>query len=179
MSRQAVSSDNQIILYKEVQRFKQFWLWVVILGAAAIFWAGFIYQVVLGGEFGNNPASNVQLIILFLLMGIGFPYFFYQMKLTTIVQPGELKVRFWPFHIKAVRIPLHLVRNYEPISYNPISDYGGWGIRWGFKGKAYNMSGNKGVLLYFYDRKPLLIGTQEPEELYDAIKLAKDLKSEL
>jgi hypothetical protein len=179
VSYQTTATGNQIIVYKEVQRFKQFWLWVIILVAASIFWAGFIYQVLLGGEFGNNPASDIQLTILFILMGLVFPLFFYKMKLTTIVQPGELNIRFWPFHMRPVRIPLHLIRGYEGIVYNPISDYGGWGIRWGFKGKAYNMSGNRGVLLYFYDRKPLLIGSQEPNELYEAIKLARDLKKDL
>lgn len=172
-------ADQRILIYKEQQRFKQFWLWIILLSAAGIFWAGFIYQVLLGGKFGNNPASDVQLTILFALMGIALPYFFYRMKLVIEVQPGELRVRLWPFHMQPVTIPLHLVRSFESITYNPIRDYGGWGIRWGFKGKAYNMSGNKGVLLFFYNKKPLLIGSQNPRELFEAIKLAKDLKPDL
>ena len=168
--------SDKIILFREKQRFKQFWLWAIILGAASVFWAGFIYQVMLGGQFGNRPVSDVQLTVLFVLMGIGMPWFFYQMKLTTVVGPGEVNVRLWPFHVKPVTIPLHLVRDFEKVVYSPISDYGGWGIRWGFKGKAYNMSGNEGVKLYFYNRKPLLIGSQDAVALYEAIKLAKELK---
>ena len=168
--------SDHVILYREQQRFKQFWLWAIILGAAAVFWAGFIYQVILGGQFGNRPVSDVQLAILFALMGVGMPWFFYQMKLTTEVRPGEIQVRFWPFHVKPKIIPLHLVRDFEKVTYNPIGDYGGWGIRWGFKGKAYNMSGNEGVKLHFYNRKPLLIGSQDATALYEAIKLAKELR---
>lgn len=168
--------SDDIILYRERQRFRQFWLWVVVLGVAAIFWFGFVYQVLLGGEYGNRPVSDVQLAILFALVGLGLPYFFYRMSLTTEVRPGLVQVRFWPFHLKAVKVPLHLVRDYERVTYNPISDYGGWGIRWGFKGKAYNMSGNEGVKLYFYNRDPLLIGSQNPRDLFRAISEAKQMK---
>ncbi|GAB3201666.1 hypothetical protein ABID22_001418 [Pontibacter aydingkolensis] len=168
--------SDQVILYSEQQRFKQFWLWAIILGAAAIFWAGFIYQVLLGEQFGNRPVSDVQLAILFALMGVGMPWFFYQMKLTTEVRPGEIHIRFWPFHVRPVIIHLHLVRDFEKVTYNPIGDYGGWGIRWGFKGKAYNMSGNEGVQLRFYNRKPLLVGSQDAVALFEAIKLAKELR---
>ena len=164
----------QQILFREKQHFRQIWLWVVVLGVAAIFWSGFVAQVLLGNSFGSKPASDVELIILFLLMGLGLPFFFYRMSLTTVVQPGELQVRFWPFHLRPVRIPLHTLRSYERITYKPIRDYGGWGIRWSIKGKAYNVSGSEGVLLHFYDKKPLLIGSQKAGELFGAIRQAKE-----
>lgn len=164
----------QQILFRERQHFRQVWLWVVLLAVAAIIWAGFVWQVLLGNSFGSKPASDVQLVVLFLLIGLGFPLFFYRISMTTVVQPGELQVRFWPFILRPVRIPLHTLRNYERITYKPIRDYGGWGIRWGLKGKAYNMSGNEGVLLHFYDKESLLIGSQKAGELFEAIRLAKE-----
>lgn len=164
----------QQILFREKQNFRQIWLWVVLLGVASIFWAGFVSQVLLGNSFGNKPASDVQLVVLFLLIGLGFPLFFYRMTMTTVVQPGELQVRFWPFILRPERIPLHTLRNYERITYKPIRDYGGWGIRWGMKGKAYNMSGNEGVLLHFYNQESLLIGSQKAGELFEAIRMAKE-----
>ncbi|MFD3000098.1 DUF6141 family protein [Pontibacter toksunensis] len=167
---------EQNILFRERQRFTQFWLWVVVLVVASIFWAGFVSQIVLDGGFANNPISDVQVIVLFIVMGIGFPVFFYSMRLTTLVQPGELQVRFWPFHLSPKRIPLHTVRDYARITYHPIRDYGGWGIRWSLRGKAYNMSGNEGVQLHFYNRKPLLIGSQNADELFEAIRQAKEMK---
>lgn len=164
---------NAQVIFRERQRFKQFWLWALILGIAATFWAGFIYQVVLGGAFGNRPVTDVQLSIMLALIGFGLPFFFYWMSMTTEVQTGVLFVRFKPFHLKPVRIPLHTVRTYEKVTYNPISDYGGWGIRWGAKGKAYSMSGREGVQLYFYNQKPLLIGSQRATELFRAIEQSK------
>ncbi|GHA71088.1 hypothetical protein SAMN04487941_2698 [Pontibacter akesuensis] len=169
--KKTVSEKN--ILYKERQRFRQFWLWAVVLAVASIFWLGLVYQVLLGGAFGSRPVSDVSVVVLFVLVGLGLPLFFYGMRLTTEVEPGELRLRFWPFHLKPVEIPLHLVREYELITYNPIMEYGGWGIRWSARGKAYNMSGNEGVKLYFYNSKPLLIGSQRAAELFRAIGEAK------
>ncbi|MHC4338483.1 MAG: hypothetical protein ACYSTG_11155 [Planctomycetota bacterium] len=57
-------------------------------------------------------------------------------------------------------------------TYKPIREYGGWGIRYSFRkgiGRAYNMSGNKGVQLVFKNGKKLLIGSQKPDELAQAI----------
>lgn len=161
------------VLFREKQRFTQFWLWVLLLGLAAVFWSGFIYQVVLGGLFGNNPLSDIQLSVMLALIGFGLPFFFYCMSLSTVVLPGMVQVRFKPFHLKPVHIPLHTVRHFEKVTYNAIGDYGGWGIRVSAKGKAYNTSGNQGVLLHFYDRKSLLIGSQRPTELFMAIERGK------
>ncbi len=166
--------EQDTIIFREQQRFTQVWLWVVVLGVAAVFWAGLVYQLILKQPFGHNPAADVQLIIMFVVMGIGLPAFFYTMRLQTEVATGELRVRFYPFHLRAVRIPLHLVRDYERTTYNPISEYGGWGIRWGVAGKAYNMSGCEGVKLYFYNHKPLLVGSQKAADLYEAIRQAKE-----
>ena len=58
----------------------------------------------------------------------------------------------------------------EIITYSPIRDYGGWGVRLSLNGKAFNVRGDKGLKLYFDYRKPLLIGTQKPEELQKCLE---------
>ncbi len=165
----------QEILFREKQRFTQFWLWALILGIAGLFWAGFIYQVVLGGAFGNKPVSDIQLSLMLALIGFGLPFFFYWMSLSTEVRPGMLQVRFKPFHRKPVQIPLHTVRDFEKVTYKAIGEYGGWGIRWSGKGKAYSMSGKEGVRLHFYNKQPLLIGSQRATDLFLAIERGRAL----
>jgi hypothetical protein len=56
--------------------------------------------------------------------------------------------------------------------YSSLRDYGGWGIRYGSKGKAYNVSGSRGVRLELSNGKRLLIGSQRPEELSEAVAAA-------
>ena len=55
------------------------------------------------------------------------------------------------------------------ITYSPLKDYGGWGIRYGRKGKAYNVSGNKGVMLSMKDGKAIMIGSQNNKDLWNVI----------
>ena len=58
---------------------------------------------------------------------------------------------------------------YQTRQYKPIREYGGWGIRYGRGGKAYNVSGNKAVQLVLKNGKRLLIGSQRPDKLVEAI----------
>jgi hypothetical protein len=51
------------------------------------------------------------------------------------------------------------------VAFRPIMEYGGWGIRRGANGWAYNVSGNRGVRLVFRDGSTFLIGSQRAEEL--------------
>ncbi|MDX5348360.1 MAG: hypothetical protein LPJ89_05995 [Hymenobacteraceae bacterium] len=80
-----MATDSKKIYFKEEQRFRQVWLWVLLAAVAAIFWFGFIWQVVLGHRFGNNPAPNVMLSVTVALVGVGLPLFFYSNKLKTVV----------------------------------------------------------------------------------------------
>jgi hypothetical protein len=54
-----------------------------------------------------------------------------------------------------------------------LRDYGGWGIRKGRSGWAYNVSGDRGVRLTYTDGETLLIGSQRADELAKAIEVAR------
>ncbi len=55
------------------------------------------------------------------------------------------------------------------MQYRPISQYGGWGIRGFGKNRALNARGNRGVLLTKADGSTLMIGSQKPRELLEAL----------
>jgi hypothetical protein len=102
---------------------------------------------------------------------IGIGGLFWVLKLETEVRPDGLYVRYFPFHIHFKRFGAEDFSEYYARTYRPIREYGGWGIRCSFgKGKAYNVSGNKGVQLVFKSGKRLLIGSQRDEELEEAIR---------
>ncbi|MFC1940694.1 DUF6141 family protein [Chloroflexota bacterium] len=166
-----IESNNSNCLYHEIQHFRQIWLWILILSISAISLWGMIQQLFLGKPFGNNPAPDTMLIIIVFIFGLGFPYIFYKMNLTTEVRSDGIHYRFFPFHFSFHKIKFEDLFKYEVQTYNPIRDYGGWGIRWGSKGKAYNVSGSRGVYLEFSNGKQLLIGSQKPEELVEALDL--------
>ncbi|HEV8670895.1 MAG TPA: hypothetical protein VGS01_09185 [Candidatus Limnocylindria bacterium] len=75
----------------------------------------------------------------------------------------------WPTR----RIPLSDVRRAEATRYRPLLDYGGYGVRLGFKGWAYNVSGDGGVLVETMSGARVMIGSQRPRDLEAAIARAK------
>ena len=155
--------------YSERQRFRQWWLWMLVLiGPAISVWAIF-QQLVMGSPFGNNPAPDYVLVVLVVIVGGGLPLFMYSTGLDTEVRNCGACIRFRPFHRKWVVFGFDSIQKAEAHTYSPLKDYGGWGIRYGRKGKAYNVSGNKGVLLTLQDGKNVLIGSKHHGVLCSAI----------
>ncbi len=165
-----MSKVNVNPLYREVQHFRQLWLWILLLSISLIAIWGMVQQLFLGKPFGNNPAPDTVLIVIVIIFG--FPYAFYKMNLTTEVCSDGLYYRFFPFHLSFHKIGLEYLAKYEVRTYNALKDYGGWGIRYGRRGKAYNVSGNCGVQLEFSNGDRLLFGSQKPEEFAEAINSA-------
>ncbi len=148
-------------IFREVQQFRQKWLWVI----PASPWGILIYQLVSGIPLGDRPASNPELAVL----GTVLFCLFYFSRLTTWVKNDGVYFRFFPLHFSEQAILFSDVAKYEIRIYSPIRDYGGWGIRWGPKGKAYNVSGNRGIQFELKNGKKILIGTQRPEEFLRAL----------
>lgn len=163
--------ENQFIpAFREEQRFHQVWVWLIVLGIAALIWYSTIQQIILRRPFGSRPAPNMLLIIFWLLFGIGLPAFFFSARLITEVRRDGIYVRFFPIHISFHKIAFEELGSFEVRKYNALREYGGWGIRYGPQGKAYNVGGNRGVQLVLTDGKRTLIGSQRPEEFLAALQ---------
>ncbi len=167
-----MSDVNTNILYREVQHFRQIWLWVLILAVSLVSIWSMIQQLFLGEPFGNNPSPDAVLIVIVIVFGFGLPIAFYKASLATEVRSDGIYYRFFPFHLSFRRIRLEGIVGYEVRAYSALRDYGGWGIRYGHAGKAYNVYGNRGVQLKFSSGEKLLFGSQKPEEFVEAISLA-------
>lgn len=155
--------------FREVQKFRQFWVSSMVLIPAVVTLYGAYKQLVLGQPFGNNPTSDSTMIALTIIFGFMFPLFIFSMKLVTEVRSDGLYVRFFPFHLSFRKLGYRDIASYKAVHYSALRDYGGWGIRYGRNGKAYNISGNDGVMLEFSNGKHLLIGSQKVHELLMAM----------
>ena len=100
-------------------------------------------------------------------IGILLPLLFWQMKLTTRISAEGIYVRFFPFHFKEKFFAWDTLSASYVRTYSPLMEYGGWGIKYSFKGNGlvYNTAGNVGLQLYFKEGDPVLIGTQKGEEI--------------
>lgn len=165
------------ILFTERQKFKQWWLWLILLVINALFLFGVFKQVISGQQFGDKPMSNIGLLLttgLVILLTILFINF----RLDTQIKKDAIYVKFFPFHLSFKRYTWDKISKSFVRQYSPITEYGGWGLRIGLfgKGKAFNVSGDKGLQLEFTDGKKLLIGTSKPNELKEALNKIGQLK---
>lgn len=158
------------VIYREVQRPRQVLVWLLVLGIAVLIWYGFIKQIIFDTPFGDNPAPNGVMIVLWLLFGIIFPALFLGiMKLIIEVRQDGVYVCFVPFHFQYKQYLYKDIQHFESINYSPLKRFGGWGIRCNTNGEiAYNMNGNQGVELNL-GNQTVLIGTRQSDELIKAI----------
>jgi len=156
-------------IYREVQRFRQVWIWVVLLAIVGLQWYGAVEQLLLHRPFGDKPMQDGPMAVFLVIFGIGFPVLFFFGQLVTEVRDDGIYIRFSPFHRTFRRIAFTDVKQCKVRTYHPIREYGGWGIRVRCKGKAYNVSGNRGVQIELLNGDRMLIGSQRAEEFWRAI----------
>lgn len=157
-----MNTEAEPILYREKQRFSKWLLLLVFLPAIISAVVVFRYS-----ENGEPPSSLIGLGVAF-LAGV----FLAMSALKSAVTTEGFWVRFVPFHHKPVTISFSEIETIEVITYKPLWEYGGWGLRRGKTGLVFSVSGKNGILITFKEprkmfwgkHKTLLIGTQKPEE---------------
>lgn len=155
------------LYFQENQKFTQWWLWILLIGATLIPIFGIYKQIIVGEQFGSKPLPNFALI-LFLLFMLAFIGFFLMTTLSTEINEDQIKVKFIPFTDKNIK--WDNIQSVEVVNYGFV---GGWGIRSSNKyGTVYNTSGNKGLAIVLKNGKKLCIGTQKEEELKTVIEEA-------
>jgi len=152
-------------VFTENQKFKQPWLWVIMIGVTLIPIIGIIQQVILDKPFGNKPAPDMALYVM-LIICLGLCALFYFMHLQTTIDQQGITVQFFPLATKKV--------NWNEIQNVTVVDYGfvgGWGIRLGTKyGTVYNMAGRKGLAIELKNGKKFLVGTQQETALKEFLE---------
>lgn len=168
---------KQEILFSEKQKFRQWWLLLILLTTSAIFVFGVYKQVILGQQFGNKSISDAGLLTitgLILLPTI----LVLSSRLDTVIKSDGIYVRFFPFHLTFKHYKWGSLTKSFVREYSALIEYEGWGLRFGVSGKetAFNVSGNSGLQLEFKDHEKLLIGTNKPAELSETLTKIGQLK---
>lgn len=165
---------KEVISFREVQRPKSFFIMTIIAGITLLMWSAFIQQIILSIPFGDRPAPNWMLFILWIVFGILFPLGALNMKLITEVHTDGFYVKFIPFHIRYKKILFSEIKEVQHISYSPLARFGGWGIRFNFQGEtAYTIGGNDGIELHTL-KGTMIIESERAEELATCIAAQKE-----
>lgn len=120
----------------------------------------------------NAPGRWFPVLIVVPIV-LGSAAFLYALRLTAIVTPDELVVKFPPFPGR--RVPIAAIRSAESIRYNALAS-GGWGWRMSAKyHRIFNVTGDQGVLVVFGSepKHKFLLGSRDADALAEAIELAR------
>ena len=164
-------ADNaSATLFREVQLFRVWMFWVPILVVTGLVWWQFYEQVIRNHPQGTQPLPDWAAWLISIVFGLGFPAVGVILRLVTELRADELRARVSPF--RGTGIPLKDILEAEVRDYSAQREYGGWGVRTSRGGKAYTAYGNQGVQLWLKDEQRMLIGSQKPAELLEALRRA-------
>lgn len=149
-------------IFEEEQQFRQWWIWlilVLVLGSIA-----FSY---LEAENHKITDTIISLSIFTLVLLLLFTA-----KLSTRIDEKGIHVKFFPFHFSYKSYSWDDINTAKVTKYSPLGDYGGWGLRFSYrgKGKAFNISGNQGIWLETFSGKKRMIGTQKADDAASVLK---------
>lgn len=161
------------IIFKEQQRFSNWILWLLLISMAVGVWFWFIASIILstgvstGMEESITPAWFVVLV--WIIVGIVVPLFVFILRFDLQIEDGEIKFQYFPFHIKPKRLSIKEIQNYKIVRFDPLGDYGGWGIRKKANTIGYITASGRGVIVLLDGEMQLTLGSDQPKELYLAI----------
>ena len=155
---------------EEVEFFHPVFKAVYVLAVLFVVWIIVTYPF--------DPPLVIPVILLF-----GIPLLFGRMIIT--MDREALLVSYGYVNLLKKRILLSDIKGVEKVTFRPLRDFGGWGIRSGkFNGErtgCYNLRGNQGVLLDLScdirvcvsKTRRVIIGSQQPEKLIETINSHK------
>ncbi|MBN2636768.1 MAG: hypothetical protein JXR61_10895 [Prolixibacteraceae bacterium] len=165
------------ILFREEQRFNNWWLRIILLSAFIIsttpFLFGIYVQEVLGEPWGNNPAGTTTLVFILifnLLLFGGISIYIVKMRLIVEIRQNGIWYKYPPQYAKWRHIKKEDIDRFELRVFKPVVEYGGWGIKGEKSNKSLTVKGNNGLQIYFKDGKKLLIGTQRKQGMIYAVE---------
>ncbi len=127
-------NDETDVIFREEQRFGLWLRWAIALSMAVTV---VLDVFALRQESLHQPPRTSQiisLIIVGVLLPIAIALLFWLLKLETEVRTDGLYVRFFPFHIRFKKFTTEDLSEHYARTYKPIREYGGWGIRCGWRG---------------------------------------------
>ncbi len=157
-------------IFEEKQRFNQWWLWVLMIVVGIIPIGLQIYQIATIKNHLSNDSAMFSLILACFAALLVFVLFFWTTLRTKLDKDG-VHVRLSPFHIKWRYYAWSSIKSCQVRNYNPLTEYGGWGIKGTKHDRAFNISGKQGIQFEFKDGNRLLIGTQKAKEVQNWLSM--------
>ncbi len=161
------------VLYEERSNWP-WWVHLLILAAAATcLWTSL--KALRLGDLGSLGSGPVWIAVLTATFGVVLMGAFYLLMgdLRTRVKLDGVYVSFGRLGLIRKRIPFEEIDEARAVTYSPILEFGGWGIRIGRRRKtAWTVRGNRAVRMDLTNGKVFYLGSDRPERLVEWIRSA-------
>lgn len=137
-------------------------------------WAGWANLLVWGSVGGSAVAAwaaGALSVALVCLVSAVFIHVLIGGLLVT-VEPAGVRVGLGRGRIFRAFIPFADVTGIESVTYRPLKEFGGWGMRGGKQKRAWTARGDQAVVLSTDDGRRIYIGSDEPSKLEGRIRNA-------
>jgi len=157
-------------IFEETQKFNQIWLWILLATISIFVLIQFPLELIKSSSEEHVSSHSIIMFLITLALVLGINALLYFAELTTKITDEGITILFHPFINSPKAFKWENIKDAYVRKYKPIWEYGGWGIRYRWSGRAYNTSGNMGLQLIMKSGKKILIGTHKPEELEAYLK---------
>ena len=152
-------------IFEEKQFINRWWLLMFIFAIILIV-VGSAYYATMDTEEDTAVIASIVSLAIAIPLVLGLLY----VRLESRIDENGITAYFKPFSFTKKFFPWSEIKKCYVREYNPVTEFGGWGIRGlGMSKKAYNIYGNKGIQIITSDDKEFLIGTQRPEAAEESI----------
>jgi hypothetical protein len=150
------------LIFKEEQSYKGTWLMYLILMLEVPMII--LVSMVIWNSEKDQMTSVVGIGTFILILTLTF-FLIMSIRLETRIDEEGVKFKFFPFINKWRIYRKNEIERIEVITYSPLTDFGGWGLKGNKTTKAYSILGDQGILLDVGEKKKIMIGTQKGSEL--------------
>ena len=151
-------------VFKETQKFRQWWIYFIVVFTAA----GIILNLYQETDRFTD-FSDLSFLFLAMFFTAIITYFF-SLQLKTKIDRYGIKTEFRPLPFFKREYKWDEIATCHVRKYSAIKEFGGWGIKGLFPAKAYTVRGSYGIQIVTKENVRFLIGTQEPQKAKTTIK---------
>ena len=137
-------------------------------------WAGWVYLLLWGSIGGSaiaawsagSPSVAISCLATSALIHVVVG------GLLVTVETAGVRVGLGRMRLLRAYIPFEEVTRIESVTYQPLKEFGGWGLRGGKQKRAWTARGNRAVVLSTHGGRQIYIGSDEPSKLEGRIRNA-------
>ena len=152
-------------------------LWVM-----ALMWGAFLVAIIrtgsavfragspADGQFSSEIAPVVAILGLVFLLLLAVNAVF--TRLDVEVLDDHILIAFGPVHLVRKHIHFSEIEAVRSLTYRPLIEFGGWGIKWRPGRTAWTIRGCQAVAVTLKSGRQIYVGSEHPQRLAGAIQAA-------